>query len=143
MTASLPYPNNRRVDLGLAILRIIVGVIFVAHGYQKLFTFGLAGVTTGFTQMGVPAAGIVGPLVGCLEFVGGILLIPGIATRWIAILLALDMLGAMSIVHYVNGFFLPNGIEFALSLCGACIALALTGAGAYSVDNSLAMRRRA
>ena len=65
-----------RFDLALTILRIVVGVIFVAHGYQKLFVFGLSGVTSGFAGMGVPLAGIVAPLVAILECFGGLALIP-------------------------------------------------------------------
>jgi putative oxidoreductase len=133
-------PTARQVDLGLAVLRVVAGAIFVAHGAQKLFTFGLAGVTGAFAGMGIPMAGVVAPLVALLEFFGGLALVVGLLTRLAGLGLALNMLGAVVIVHLGAGLFLPNGYEFALSLLGASTLLALTGAGTYSVDALIARR---
>ena len=123
-----------RMALGLTILRVIIGIVFIAHGAQKLFVFGIHGVVGGFSQMGVPLPSITAPLVAIVEFVGGIALVLGLFTRIAALLLAIDMLGAIVLVHFKGGFFLPAGYEFALTLLAANIALAVSGPGDYAVD---------
>ena len=131
------------VDAALATLRIAVAIIFFAHGAQKVFQFGIAGVTQGFTQMGIPLPGITAPLVAGLELVGGVLLLLGLFTRPIALLLAIDMVGAAAFVHFKNGFFLPNGFEFTFILFATSLALVLAGAGELSLDALISKRRRA
>ncbi len=132
--------SERQLNAALAILRSVVGVVFAAHGAQKLFVYGLTGVSAGFEGMGIPLASVVGPGVAILEFVGGLALVAGLLTRLTAAGLAAIMLGAMVLVHLPAGFFLPNGVEFVLVLFGASVVLALTGAGAWSVDARLAQR---
>ena len=133
-------PTARQINFGLAVLRLVVGAIFITHGAQKLFVFGFAGVSGAFGQMGVPMAGVVGPLVALVEFLGGLAVLTGLLTRLASFGLLMTMLGAISLVHLNAGFFLPNGYEYALSLLGSTTLLTLAGAGAFSIDALIARR---
>ncbi len=132
--------KQSRLDTALAVLRIALGVVFLAHGSQKLFVFGFAGVTGAFTQMGLPFPQVIGPLVALGEFTGGLALIAGLLTPYAAAGLSLIMLGAILKVHLAGGFFLPSGIEYAFALLGGLVTLILVGAGSYSVDAVVARR---
>lgn len=139
----LTTTTNRQIDVGLLIVRLVVGGLFIAHGAQKIFVFGMAGVSSGFAHMGIPMAGFVGPFIALVEFLAGIALVVGLLTRLASLGLFFDMLGAMTFVHFKNGFFMPNGYEFALTLAAITLALVLTGAGAFSLDAVLFGRRPA
>lgn len=120
------------------ILRIVTGFLFAAHGWQKFNEFTIAGTQAAFTQMGVPAATFVAPVVATLELVGGAALILGVLTRVFAALLAVDMLGALFLVHASAGIFAATGgYELVLILAAAALAVALVGAGKVSVDKAL------
>ena len=134
-------PTEKQIDLGLLVMRLVLGTIFIAHGGQKLFTMGLDGVAGGFGQMGVPMASVMGPLVAFLEFFGGFAIIGGFLTRLVSLGLASTMIGAITLVHAKNGFFNPGGIEFPLSLLGTAIVLAITGAGSYSLDRVVGRKK--
>ena len=130
-----------RLDAGLTVLRAVVGTIFIAHGAQKLFVYGFAGISGAFGQMGIPFPEVTGPLVALVEFLGGIALLVGLLTRLAGLGLTLTMAGAILMVHLKAGFFSPNGFEFPLALAAASLAVAFTGAGGFSLDGALAKRR--
>jgi putative oxidoreductase len=122
----------------VTILRVTLGFLFAAHGWQKFNEWTIAGTQASFAKMGVPAAEIAAPAVAVLELGGGIALILGILTRIAALLLALDMLGALFLVHASAGVFAATGgYELVLLLAAAALAVALTGAGRISVDRAL------
>ncbi|MEV4988834.1 DoxX family protein [Pseudarthrobacter sp. LMD1-1-1.1] len=122
----------------LAALRIILGFLFAAHGWQKFNEWTIAGTQASFAKMGIPAADVMAPAIAVLELAGGIALILGILTRVVAALLVLDMLGALFLVHAPAGVFAANGgYELVLLLAAASFALALTGAGRLSLDRAL------
>lgn len=132
----------RQVDLALLALRISTGLTMAAHGYQKVFTYGIGGVTGGFAGMGIPGATVAAPFVSFLELVGGVLVAAGFLTRPLALLLAIDMLVAATFVHLKDGFFLPKGAEFTLLLMVNCLVLAITGAGSFSLDSIVSRDKR-
>jgi putative oxidoreductase len=129
--------------LGLAILRVVLGFIFAVHGWQKYNDIGIAGMQAGFGQMGVPNAEVFAVLVIVLELVGGVLLILGFLSRPIAALLAVEMIGALVLVHAPNGFFVnENGYELVLILAAAALTIALAGPGRFSLDYAVFGRRK-
>jgi putative oxidoreductase len=128
-------------------LRLPLGVIFFAHGAQKLLGwfggYGWHGTMQYFTQsLHIPAP--LAAIAILAEFFGGLALVAGVFTRWAALLTAVDMLVAAILVHLPNGFFLnwmnqPNrghGIEYNIALIGAALALALLGGGRLSIDQA-------
>ncbi len=119
---------------GLTVLRITVGIVFLFHGYQKLFHMGFHGVAGMFGHMGIPLPFVSAVLVTLVEFVGGILLIAGLGTRLAAAALAVDMAVAIVLVHLKHGFGAQNGgFEFPLTLLAATLCLAMSGGGMLSL----------
>jgi putative oxidoreductase len=118
---------------GIALLRVVVGVIFVMHGWQKL-SWGFQHVAEFLASLHIPLPTLAAVVLTSVELLGGILLILGLLTRYVAVLLAIDMLVAILAYHAKNGFFLPKGIEYPLLLLAANINLILAGAGALSVS---------
>lgn len=127
--------------LGTTLLRLAVGLVFAAHGAQKLFVMTPGGLTGFFASIGIPFAAFNAYFVIALELLGGIAMIAGLGTRIIAALFAVVMAVAIATVHAPHGFFLPNGYEFPLLLLAGSVTLVLQGAGAFAVDNLLAGRR--
>jgi len=128
---------NNNLDKGLLLLRLGLGTVFIMHGWQKLFVIGHTGLTGFFAGAGIPFPALSAAIATAVELVGGVALIAGLGTRIAGVLLAFTMLVAVTTVHLANGFFLPNGYEFALTLLLANSALALTGAGRLSLDATL------
>ena len=139
---------------GPAALRLCVGAVFLAHGLQKLFGLwggqGIEGTTVLLTSWGLPQPHYLAIAVGVAELGGGALLIIGGLTRWVALILAIEVGVAIWKVNYLNGFFLTSvdgpGVEYRLVLIGALLCLSLTGPGALSIDewrNSSAEAMRA
>lgn len=125
-------------DLALLISRVVIGVVFFAHGWQKLTEFGLEGTAESFSAMGVPAPALAAGFAGIVETVGGIALILGALTTAFSLLLVLDMVGAAVLVHVTKGVFVSNnGWELVGALGVGALLLAVIGAGAYSVDRLL------
>lgn len=122
-------------DLGLTLLRVIVGTVFLAHGYQKFFIWGIGGVTAGFAQLGIPVPHLAAYLAASAEFFGGLALLLGLFTRFAAIPVAITMMVAILQVHMKGGFFAPQGVEYPLTLLFANIALIVAGGGAFALDN--------
>ena len=124
-------------DRGLLLLRLALGSVFVMHGWQKLALLGPGAITGFLASSGVPFPGLNAVILISVELLGGVALMTGAFTRIAASLIAFAMLVATVLVHLPNGYFMPNGIEFTLTLMLASVAMTMTGAGAYSIDARL------
>lgn len=132
--------NNSFASLAL---RLPAGIIFVAHGAQKLFGsfggYGLEGTGQWMASIGLEPGYLMALGAGSAEFFGGLALILGLLVRPAAAVLAFTMLIAIGVVHLSNGLFMSNnGYEFGLSLLAISVALAIQGGGAVSLDRRLA-----
>ena len=126
------YPT---VGLGLLLIRVVTGIVFFMHGYQKLVDNGIAATQQGFGMMGVPMPDVTAVVVTFVELVGGAALILGAFTAIVGLVLAADMLAALFIVHIDAGFFAMNGgFELVLLLGAMALGLAIAGPGQYSLD---------
>ncbi len=126
-------------QLGLTVLRLVVGLVFVVHGWRKVMV-GLDQVSESFAGHGIPLPVVSAVLATLAEFVGGVLLVAGFKTRLAAIPPAIVMVVAMVTVHLRHGFFLPKGFEYTLVLLAALVTLLLSGPGLFSVDGLLRKR---
>lgn len=142
----MPVPATARLlaaDLGLLLLRLLIAAIGIAHGGQKLFGLfggkGIQGFAEFLTSLKVPMPTLSAYLAGGAEFFCGILIGCGLFTRVAVIPFAFTMAVAILTVHK-NAFFLPAGMEFALTLGVIAIALGLTGPGRLSLDSAFLSR---
>ncbi|MBJ7288710.1 DoxX family protein [Williamsia sp.] len=125
------------------VARVILGFIFIMHGWQKLHTNGIDKTEAGFRAMDVPFPEFSAHYATWVEFVGGILLIVGILTPLVSILLIIDMIGAIVTVHADKGFWnFDGGYEFPLALIAALVAVGLADTGRTGVDGFVTGRRR-
>lgn len=129
-------------NLSSLVLRLAAGVIFIAHGAQKLFGsfggHGLEGTGQWMASIGLEPGFLMALAAGSAEFFGGVALLIGLLTRPAALVLAVTMLVAIVTVHLENGLFLANnGYEFGLALMVISISLLLSGGGKLSVDRKL------
>ena len=132
------------MDIGILILRAVIGLTIAAHGAQKLFGWfnghGFAGTSGWLQSMGFRPGRIYAGLSGGSEFVGGLLLALGFLTPVGGAAVVGAMIAATVVVHWSNGFFASNGgYEYPLAIAAAAIAIAFVGPGAYSVDSALSL----
>lgn len=125
--------------LGFLIIRVVIGLLFVGHGAQKLFGmfggYGPKGTGGWMESVGIKPGVAMAVMAGLMELVGGTLFTLGLLTPVAALLIALAMLGAIIKVHGPNGLWsTANGYEYPLVVLAVVIGVALTGAGAYSLD---------
>jgi putative oxidoreductase len=124
-------------------LRIPIGIIFMAHGAQKLFGwfggYGLEGTGGWMESIGLAPGFLMALLAGSAELFGGLFILLGLLTRLSSIALAFTMVVAIFSVHFANGLFMSNnGYEFGLALLAASVSLAISGGGKLALDNKIA-----
>ncbi len=128
--------NAKRAQLGLTLVRIMLGIVFVAHGSQKVLGLlggpGLQGFVSWASGLGVPT--YLGYAAAFAEFIGGILLLLGIYAELGALMVIGVMIGAIYFVHLPHGFFIQNGgYEYVLSLIVSSVAILIGGAGTLAL----------
>ncbi|MET8862234.1 DoxX family protein [Nonomuraea sp. NPDC004580] len=131
-------------DIAALIARVITGVIFVAHGWQK-WQGGHSAIASGFGEMGIPMPELAAGYAMVVELIGGVLLIIGLAVRPVALLLLVNMLGAIIFAHWGKGVFVgEGGWEFAAALAALCLLFLALGGGRIGIDGILSsmFRRR-
>ncbi|MFB4393519.1 MULTISPECIES: DoxX family protein [unclassified Pseudomonas] len=143
MNSSITALFATRAGFGLSIVRILIGVIFMAHGAQKLFGmfggYGLEGTGQWMESIGLAPGYLMALLSGGVEFFGGLALVIGLLARPAALGLGVLLVVAIVSVHFDNGLFMSNnGYEFGLALLGGTLAVLFEGAGRLSLDRLIA-----
>ncbi|GAA5214472.1 DoxX family protein [Corallincola platygyrae] len=136
--------TNQNTFASLA-LRIPAGIIFAAHGAQKLFGwfggYGIEGTGQWMASIGLTPGALMALLAGSAEFFGGIALLLGLFTRLTGVALAFTMLVAIFAVHFQNGLFMSNnGYEFGLALFAISVSVIFAGGGKASLDHLIAKK---
>lgn len=145
MKALIQKLTQSNAGFGALALRVPVGIIFMAHGAQKLFGwfggYGLEGTGQWMASIGLGPGVLMAFLAGSAEFFGGLFILFGLLTRPAAASLAVTMLVAIFAVHFENGLFMSNnGYEFGLALLAASVSLAFSGAGKAAIDETIAKK---
>jgi putative oxidoreductase len=139
----MTVPPSAR-DALLLVARVLVGIVLIAHGAQKFFSYGIGGVAASFAKNGVPLPPVSAVFSGVVELVGGAALLLGAAAVVAGALVVVDMLGAFLFVHVGNGVFVTdNGFELVGVIAAVALVLIAVGPGRFSVDHAVADRRRA
>jgi putative oxidoreductase len=127
------------VSIGLLLIRLVIGLLFIGHGTQKLFGwfggYGLKGTGDWMDSLGIKPGRTMALLAGLTELIGGILFTLGLLTPLAGILIAATMVMAIAKVHGQNGLWsTQNGYEYNLTLLVVAIGIALIGPGQYALD---------
>lgn len=151
-TANATRAESSATDRALLAIRVVLGIVFMAHGAQKMFgAFGGPGLAQ---VMGPQSAHGMGPVLGLLvsvgEFFGGLGILVGFLTRFSAAAIIVIMLGAVFMVHLKNGFFMNwmgkgpgEGVEYHLLVIAMSLALLLAGPGRLNLGRVLPLPKRA
>jgi len=128
------------------ILQVFLGLVFMAHGAQNLFGAfggpGMGGFTASITPIGLTPPVFWAWVVAIVEFFGGLFIFLGVFTRVAALLIIVDMLGAMVTVNWKAGFFwTKGGLEFPPTLAVIALTLVITGPGFVSLDRALGIEK--
>ena len=139
MNRTLPGPAG---DVALVLARLILAAIMFAHGYQKLFIYGLGRTTQGFESMSIPVAIVSAAFVTVVEVVGSVLVLAGALITVVAACYLIVMVGAAVFVHIPHGIFAADGgWELVGAIAALLLVLAATGAGRWSVDHAVLTRQ--
>jgi putative oxidoreductase len=130
------------INIGLLIIRLVIGILFIGHGAQKLFGwfggYGLKGTGGWFESIGMKPGVTMALLAGLAELLGGVLFTLGLLTPLAGIMIAGTMIIAIVKVHGPNGLWsTSNGYEYNLTIFAVSIGIALVGPGQYALDTFL------
>lgn len=138
--------EGKSAAIGLLILRVVLGLVLLTHGWPKLIGGGATATADFFGQIGIPAPELTAWFVTLLEFFGGLALIAGLFVPILATLFAIEMTLGILLVHVDRGWYVvgpgARGTEFNVVMIAGLLALILAGSGRPSVDQLIASRSR-